>query len=209
MWGVQAEKTEFARLYPLFYGTQDERNYAKGIKTIKKLADNGFVPAIGELGIAYFDHLGVRRNYNESFKFYMVAAEEGYPTAECGVGNFYAMAFPKHNACENDSVKAAEWWLKASEHGNPGAQCNLAGCYLRGMGVQHNPVEAYIWGAMAVHCSYIRFNSAEVFRDQAIALMNEEQIISANKRLETLKVILPYDWSDHTTYWRSLHQKYQ
>ncbi|MBP2638929.1 MAG: hypothetical protein H6Q72_4836 [Firmicutes bacterium] len=209
MWGTEAEKIEFAGLYPLFYGNQEERNYAKGIKPIKKLSDNGYVPAVCELGIAYFDHLGVRRNYIEAFKFYMIAAQEGYPSAECGVGNFYAMAFPNHNACENDAAKAAEFWLKASEHGNAGAQCNLASYYLNGTGVHQNPVEAYIWGAMAVHCSSIRFRSAEVFRDQALALLDEEQIIDANGRIEVLKLRLPYEWSEHMIYWRSLHQKYK
>lgn len=209
MWGTEAEKIEFARLYPLFYGSHEERNYAKGIKMIKKLADSGYVPAVCELGIAYFDHLGVRRNYNEAFNFYMMAAIEGYPSAECGAGNFYAMAFPKHNACENAPAKAAEWWLKASENGNAGAQCNLAGYYLKGTGIPQIPIEAYIWGTMAVHCSSIRFKSAEVFRDQAMTLLDTEQLKDANGRIETLKTSLPYEWSEHMTYWRILHQKYQ
>ena len=209
MWGSETEQMTFAELYPLFYGSQEERNYAKGIKVIKKLADNGYIPAICELGIAYFDHLGVRRNYIESIKFYMAAAQGSYPSAECGVGNFYAMAFPKHDACDNDPAKAAEWWLKASEHGNAGAQCNLAGYYLSGTGVPKNAMEAYVWGAMAVHCSSIRFRSAEVHRDQALALLNENQTIDANKEIETLKLRLPYVWSNHMTYWRSLHQEFR
>ncbi|MEQ8237118.1 MAG: hypothetical protein ABRQ23_10085 [Syntrophomonadaceae bacterium] len=58
-WGSEAERAGFASLYPLFYGSQEERKYAKGIKKIKKLAECGYVPAICELGIANFDHLGV------------------------------------------------------------------------------------------------------------------------------------------------------
>jgi len=77
MWGTEVEKAAFAKLLPLFYGSQEERNYAKGIKTIKKLAEVGYVPAICELGLAYFDHLGVRRNYQESFNCFMLAAQEG------------------------------------------------------------------------------------------------------------------------------------
>lgn len=205
MWGTEAEKAMFAVLYPLFYGSQEERNYAKGIKTIKKLADGGYVPAICELAIAYYDHLGVNRNYKESFRYFMIAAREGYPSAECGAGNFYATVFPKHDACEYSAEKATVWWLKASEHGNSGAQCNLAGHYLSGTGVPKDPVEAYIWGSMAVHCSSICFRSAEVFRDQALELLNEEQVADADSRIEILKAKLPYAWSDHMTYWRGLY----
>lgn len=208
MWGSEAEKAAFAGLYPLFYGSQEERNYSKGIKKIKKLAQSGYTPAICALGIAYFDHQGVRKDYKMSFKYYRMAAREGYPSAEGGLGNFYAIVVPKHDACQYDPEKATEWWLKAAENGNAGAQCNLAGYYLSGTGVLKNPREAYIWGAMAVHCSSIRFRSAEVFRDQAIKLLNEEQVAAANIRLEQLKQYLPYAWSDHLTYWRSLYHQY-
>ncbi|MDK9712118.1 tetratricopeptide repeat protein [Acidaminobacter sp.] len=206
MWGTEAERMAFAAVYPLFYGSSEERNYAKGIKTIKKLAENSYAPAFCALGIAYFDHMGVRRDYVESFNCYMSAAEQGYPSAECGIGNFYAIVHPKHNACENNPEKAVKWWLKASEHGNPGAQCNLAGYYLNGTGVNVNPVEAFIWGTMAVHCSTIRFRSAEVFRDQALELLNEAQVNEANSRIGVLKGNLPKAWSDHITYWRFLYQ---
>ena len=208
MWGTDAEKAKFAELYPYFYGKQDERNYAKGIKTIRSLAENGFVPAIFELGIAYFDHKGVRRDYKEAFRYDMMAAEKGYPSAEGGVGNFYAITFPKHDACEYSAETATSWWLKASHHGNAGAQCNIAGYYLSGTGVPKNPVEAYVWGSMAVHCSSIRFRSGEVFRDQALALMTEDQIKNANTRIELLKMDLPLPWSDHMTYWHGMYQRY-
>jgi len=209
MWGTEAEKKAFGAVYPLFYGNSEERSYAKGIKTIKRLADNGYAPALCALGIAYFDHMGVRRDYVESFKCYRSAAEQGYPSAECGVGNFYAIVRPKHNACENDPEKAVKWWLKASDHGNPGAQCNLAGYYLSGTGVEVNPVEAFIWGTMAVHCSTNRFRSAEVFRDQALVLLNESQVSEAISRIEVLKGNLPQAWSEHLTYWSGLYQQWE
>ena len=54
MWGNDQEKKDFGMLYQLFYGSQEERNYAKGIKIVKRLAGNGYVPAICQLGIAFF-----------------------------------------------------------------------------------------------------------------------------------------------------------
>lgn len=207
MWGTDQEKKEFGMLYSLFYGSQEERNYAKAIKIIKKLAGKAYVPAICALGIAYFDHLGVRRNYDEAFHQYMEAALKGYPSAECGVGNFYAMAFPKHDACEYDPEKAVQWWIRASEQGNSGAQCNLAGHYMKGTGVKQDPVKAYIWAILAVHCSPIRFRAAEVLQDQALALLDESEKEKAEKRIADLKERLPLDWSDHRLYWKKLYEE--
>jgi hypothetical protein len=209
MWGSEAEKKQFAVLFPLFYGSQAERDYAKGIKIIKKLAANGYVPAICELGLAYFDHLGVRRNYKESFRYYGESALKGYPSAEGAIGNFYAIVKPEHGACVHSPEKAAQWWLRAAEHGNAGAQCNLANASLTGLGVEKDPVEAYIWATLAVHCSVIRFRSAEVFRDQAAALITEQEKEKADMRIETLKMKLPLEWSEHMVYWKKLAEEKQ
>lgn len=206
MWGTDSQKQEFGLLYPLFNGSQEKRNYAKGIQTVKRLAGDGYVPAICQLGQAYFDHLGVRRSYPEAFRLYLQAAQAGYPSAECGVGNFYAMAYPKHEACEYDEGQAVQWWRRAAEHGNPGAQCNLAGYCLQGVGVQKDPAEAYLWASLAVHCSTIRFRSAEVFRDQAAALLGEVERGECERKIAELKERLPLAWSEHLSYWQKLFQ---
>ncbi|MCR3957032.1 MAG: sel1 repeat family protein [Gudongella sp.] len=206
MWGTDTERIEFARLYTLYYGTSEERNPAKGIKIIKELAESGYPPAVFQLGLCYFDNLGVKRNYNESFRLYLQAAEEGYPSAQCGVGNYYAIANPKYDVCELSPQMALSWWLQAAEHGNSGAQCNLAGYYLSGTGVESDPNEAYVWGSMAVHCSNIRFRSAEVYRERAKELLDPKQLSEADERIAELKNILPYPWSDHMTYWGSLYK---
>ncbi|NLE94965.1 MAG: sel1 repeat family protein [Dehalococcoidia bacterium] len=205
MWGTEEEKRVFGELYPLFNGKSDERDYARGIKVIRRLAATGYVPAVFELGLAYFDHLGVHRDYKESFRLYLLAANEGYPSAEGGVGNYYASAYPKYDVCDPDPATAAAWWLKAAEHGNAGSQCNLAGYYLKGTYVKRDHVEAYVWASLAVHCSTIRFRSAEVFREQAASMLTEESSACADERIRLLKERLPLKWSDHLHYWRSLH----
>ena len=207
MWGTELEKSEFGKIYPLFYGRPDERNYTQGIKVVKSLARKGYVPAIYQLGLAYFDHLGVHRNYIEAFRMYLAAANEGYPSAECGVGNFYAMAHPKHQACEIDPNQALIWWLKASNHGNSSAQYNLANAYLQGTSVRKDPVEAYVWSSLAVHCSTIRFRPAEVIRDQASSIIDEDMRKKANQRIHLLQEQLPFIWSEHLIYWQQLEKE--
>lgn len=206
MWGTDLMKKEFGEIYHLFYGKQQERNYAKGIKVVTRLAGNGYVPAICQLGIAYFDHLGVHRNYYESFRMHMEAAKEGYPSAECAVGNFYAMAYPKHNVCKLDPNQAVFWWLRASNSGNALAQYNLASYYLQGTSVKQDPVEAYVWSSLAVHCSTIRFRPAEVAWDQSSSLLDENTRVKLDQRISELKEHLPLDWSDHNVYWKILNE---
>lgn len=209
MWGSVNEKQEFGLLYLYFYGTSEERNYGKAIKTIKKLAINGYIPAIFTLGFASeFGH-GIRKNDKMAFENYMRAAEEGYPSAECGVANYYMRYRPKHNACEHNPQEAVKWYIRAARHGNPGAQCNLAGLYLTGQGVEKDPEEAYLWANMAVYCSSIRFRSAEVYRDQAAALIDFESKGRVEQRCLALKDQLPYDWSEHSVYWRKLWEEAQ
>jgi TPR repeat protein len=82
MWGSDQQKREFGLLYPLFHGSQEERNYAKAIKVIKKCAETGYVPALCALGYAYFDGKGVRKDFKTSLDCYLRAAHEGYPSAE-------------------------------------------------------------------------------------------------------------------------------
>jgi hypothetical protein len=103
--------------------------------------------------------------------------------------------------------KAVEWYTRAAEHGNAGAQCNLANCYLTGRGVEKDPIEAYVWATLAVHCSSIGFRSAGVFQDQAIALLNDEERKKADQRIEELKERLPYTWSEHLWYWIKLNEE--
>jgi hypothetical protein len=94
LWGTDQEKKVFGEIYRLFYGKQEERNYAKGIKVVKRLASNGYVPAVFQLGVAYFDHLGVHRNYNEAFRLYMEAAKEVTPQQRAGSVIFIRWPIP-------------------------------------------------------------------------------------------------------------------
>ena len=210
MWGSNEEKKEFAQLYPLFYGKQEERNYRKLYKKVNVLIGKQYAPALCTVGIMYStEGYGVHRDFKEAFRMFMESASQEYPSAECGVGNFYVMAFPKHNACEYNETKATYWYTKAAEHGNPGAQYNLAFSYQKGRGVTRDPVAAYVWACLAIHCSKIRVRPAEVVRDQTIQELNEKQLAEAQNRIKHMQEILPYEWSEHMVYWKSLARQYQ
>jgi hypothetical protein len=205
MWGSNEEKKEFAQLYPFFYGQREERNYRKLFKEVDELVRKQYAPALCTVGIMYAtEGYGVHRDFKEAFRLFMESASQEYPSAEFGVGNFYMTAFPRHDACEYRETKATYWYTKAAEHGNPGAQYNLAFSYQKGRGVTCDPVAAYVWASLAIHCSTIRFRPAEVVRDQTIQELNQKQLSEAQNRIEQMQAILPYEWSEHMVYWKSL-----
>ncbi len=207
MWGDALQQRTFAVVYPLWYGTPDRRNKQRAVRLLLPLADQGYAPAMFAIGWAYFTAEGVRRDYKKSFRYLMGAAEQGYPPAEAMVGSFYAMARPEHGACELNPAEAARWWRLAAGHGNSGAQYNLASQYWRGDGVEQNAFQAYVWASLAVHCSPMRSVPAEVLRDQSGAGLAPEEKAAAQEQIEALSRLLPYSWSEHMVYWRSLAQE--
>ena len=204
MWGDAAQQRAFAEIYPLWYGTIDERNKHGAVQRLLPMADQGYAPAMFAVGWAYFTAEGVRRDYVKSFRWCMGAAEQGYPSAEGMLGSFYVMARPAHRACELDPAEAARWYRLAAEHGNSGGGYNLASQYLRGYGVERSAAQAYVWASLAVHCSPIRSIPAEVLRDQAAAGLAPEEKVTAQELIQRLSRSLPHPWSEHMTYWRML-----
>lgn len=207
MWGSESEQHAFGRLLPLWYGKENVRDRRQAVAGLTALADRRYAPAFYGLGEAYFDGEGVRRNYHEAFRLFRESADQGYPSGEAAVGNFYVVATPKRNVCEYDPAEAVQWHRLAAEHGNSGAQFNLAFSYWEGRGVARDPGAACVWARLAVHCSSIRFRSAEVLRDQAAAVLDPGAKADADRRVVLLSRDLPHPWSEHLVYWKILAER--
>jgi len=82
-----------------------------------------------------------RKDYDEAFKWYCKAAEQGHAGAQYSLGNcyYYGQGVPM------DFVKAAEWWQKSAEQGNAQAQNTLGMCYLNGNGVTKDDAKSFEW----------------------------------------------------------------
>ena len=208
MWGDDSEQRAFGEIWPLWHGAPGVRDRRLAVKRLRKLADQGYAPAQFALGWAYFDGDGVRRDYAKSFEYCRAAAEQRYPAAEGMLGTFYAMAKPKHGACELDPVRAAYWYRRGAEGGNPGAQYNLASGYRTGYGVEKDFVEAFVWASLAVHCNSLpRDRMSETIRDEAAAALSPEQKAVADQTIQELIRDLPHAWSEPTAYWRLLAER--
>ncbi|MBR6042452.1 MAG: sel1 repeat family protein [Paludibacteraceae bacterium] len=148
------------------------------IEELTKLAEQGDVTARNQLGNCYFQGIGVRKNYDESLKWYLKSAEQGdkdgqyytaliYVTkqnyqeavkwsqlaAEQGQAeaiNQLGWHYEHGFGVEKDEKKAAALYLQNAEQGNAIAQFYLSGCYGWGKGVEKDYKKALEWAEKAV-----------------------------------------------------------
>lgn len=80
-------------------------------------------------------------NAQKSFEGYLILAEQGDPSAQCQVGDFY------HNGLvvEQDLEKAVWWTRRGADHLHRDSEYNLARFYEDGIGVEPDPEQAAFW----------------------------------------------------------------
>ena len=117
--------------YNYFYGTGVSQDFYEASKWLQKSAERGHAGAQSLLGWLYEHGEGVlkdipefmkwlgncyhnAKNYQEAFKWYMKAAEQGYDVGQKLVGDYYAWGF----GVPQDLHEAAKWYRKAAEQGH-------------------------------------------------------------------------------------------
>ena len=90
-------------------------------------------------------HLGYKafneKNYNDAFKYYNQALEQGYNYAKTNIGICYEYGY----GVKVDLKKAVDFYKASALDGEPYAQCNLGVLYHNGKGVQRDYSEARKW----------------------------------------------------------------
>jgi uncharacterized protein len=115
------------------------------VKCFRAAAEQGHLDAQLNLGNAYADGRGVRRNKKEAIRWYLKAAEAGLAPAQHALGVLHCYGRGKPNYPE-----AVRWYRRAAEQGHAGAQNNLGIMYEAGRGVAIDLVAAYVWYSLAV-----------------------------------------------------------
>uniref|UniRef100_A0AC34FW20 MYND-type domain-containing protein n=1 Tax=Panagrolaimus sp. ES5 TaxID=591445 RepID=A0AC34FW20_9BILA len=130
-------------------GIEFRQDYKKAAEHYAKAAELGNPEGMYNLGKLYHDGNGVKRDYAESMKLYLKAANSkpinkimvgsGISEAQHAIGLNYMEGV----GVEKDYQKAAEWFEKAVKNGF-GASANNLGCiYRNGLGVQRSPLKAF------------------------------------------------------------------
>ena len=119
---------------------------------------------------------GISRDLSEALRWYRRAAEAGDPDGAYGMGVLYAgdpqdaavfrergnrlsrdaLAMlgidspqPSVTGTGPDPAEAARWFRRAAERGHPMAQYRLGQAYLKGLGVDRDLQQAYLWLGIA------------------------------------------------------------
>ena len=97
------------------------------------------------VGLSYYNGVGVSVDKVEGVKWYRLAAEQGHATAQCNMGD----AYYNGNGVSVDKVESVKWYKLAAAQDDADAQCNLGYAYDNGDGVSVDKVESVKWYKLA------------------------------------------------------------
>ncbi len=106
----------------------------------ERLAEQGLDSAQYNLGLAYYNGYGVKKNKKKAVELWERSTEQGNADFQNVLGRCYE----KGIGVKKDPSKAVELYQKAADQGNARAQKNLGRCYKNGIGVEQNPLKAKI-----------------------------------------------------------------
>jgi hypothetical protein len=98
-----------------------------------------------DLGIAYYNGLRVSRDYREAMKWFRMAADHGFSSAQSSLGVGYVQG----HGVPQDHAEAVRWFRMAADQGNAAGQFNLGRAYYKGHGLPQDHAEAARWFRMA------------------------------------------------------------
>ena len=124
-----------------------QRDYKTALDKWRPLAEDGNSSAQVNLGVMYYEGLGVPRDYEEALKWYKMAALKGHAEAEYNLG----LAYAQGRGTPADQREALRFYRQSAERGYLPAQMMLAKMYYEGQGVAVNHAEAARWYRQAAY----------------------------------------------------------
>ncbi|MEZ2896534.1 tetratricopeptide repeat protein [Providencia rettgeri] len=109
-------------------------------KVLCDAAERGDAEAQYNLGRAYLNGIGVKRDLGKALQWQLKSAEQGYIHAQRGMGSWYYYSIDK-----DKYRKAFPWYEKAAKQGDSSSQFNLGEMYQNGWGVTKDLRQAFLW----------------------------------------------------------------
>ena len=116
----------------------------------KPLADAGDARAQSNIGVMYDNGSIVAEDDAEAVRWFLLAAEDGFPTGQFNLANMY-----KNGAgVEQNLTVALGWYHAAARQGHPQAQMALMQAYYFGNGATPDNALAYMWITIAAEAGF-------------------------------------------------------
>ncbi len=156
-------------------------DYAKALRELLPLAENGDARAQNILGQMHHEGKGVPPDATEAARWFRRAAEQGVVGAQHWLGVLYEIG----NGVEQNYTEAAKWYRRAAEQGSSLDMLNFGEMCYGGHGVPRDFVQAYMWLCLAAE-RLSRFPGKErerAVRNREIVAksMTPEQIAEAQR----------------------------
>jgi TPR repeat protein len=126
---------------------QNKSDFVTAVKYLEPLAKNGESVAQNALGtILYWGGHGVKKDINESIKWYSLSANQGNDAAQYKLGEIYYHG----TEVKKNIAEAVKWYTASANLGNSVAQTRLGYMFTFGEGIATNNNEAIKWYKLAI-----------------------------------------------------------
>ena len=169
----------------LFEGRGLSKDQAAAARWFERAASLGLAPAQYRLGSMYEKGIGVPADPAAAKRWYLKAAEAGNARA---AHNLAVMNADPGGGGEPNYVEAAKWFRKAAELGVRDSQYNLGILYARGLGVEKDLRQSFLWFALAAQQGD---TDAGKKRDEIAGQMDPAMLASAVEALMKFKAAKP------------------
>lgn len=168
----------------LIEGRGVPKDQVAAARWLERAASRGLAPAQYRLGSMYEKGIGVKRDPAAAKRWYLEAAEAGNARAAY---NLAAMDVDP-GAGEPNHAEAAKWFQKAAVLGVRDSQYNLGILYARGLGVDKDLRQSFLWFALAAQEGDA---DAAKKRDEIAGQMDPALLASAVEALMKFKPMKP------------------
>ena len=169
----------------LFEGRGLSKDQVAAARWFERAASLGLAPAQYRLGSMYEKGIGVPADPAAAKRWYLKAAEAGNARA---AHNLAVMNADPGGGGEPNYVEAAKWFRKAAELGVRDSQYNLGILYARGLGVEKDLRQSFLWFALAAQQGD---TDAGKKRDEIAGQMDPAMLASAVEALMKFKAAKP------------------
>ncbi len=167
----------------LFEGRGAPKDQPAAARWFERAASLGLAPAQYRLGSMYEKGVGVTRDPGVAKRWYLKAAQAGNARA---AHNLAVMSADPGG--EPNYPEAAKWFRRAAELGVRDSQYNLAILYARGLGVEKNLGQSWLWFSLAAQQGDA---DAATKRDEIAREMDPASLAAAVEALMKFKASKP------------------